>query len=668
MIINKLELFNFRQFIGRQEVEFSTDPGKNVTVLIGKNTSGKTSLVRAFEWCLYGKIGFDDPILLNSQVRDNMNKGDIQNVWVAVTFTYNNICYKITRTIKYICNERTCIEGKLEVLLNKRAEESLELEYMQGDGQTKIPIDRSNISETMDRILPRDLSDYFFFAGERISSVTNRNDLTKSVRGLMRLDMLENGRDHLYKVLKSFQSNIDTSGDATAQQAQTDLDNYKKQLADYENIRNEALLQMNYWRKKESEYSAELERSNVKQVQKAKEERDRLKHSIESEKIKLDNAKTAIVDAFNNRPYAFFGMPAIKKSLEMLGTVKDSTECVPAMEQPAIDYLIKRGVCICGTKLDPGSLPLQKVVEEYNKLPPAQIGSYVLSYKKESEGYLAGNETYCSSIENYFAEIRKFKRQIGIYQDELAKQEELIFDDIDAKPIEMKRRDANTRYSEAQTDYESAVASIGACNQNIRRCEAILDKYAKSSAKNKRIANLISYTESVYSWLDKTYREKEDAMRAELQKRVNENFSKMYHGKREILIDDKYRVKYSDVTTEESDGLKAVKSFAFIASLVSMAKDKIIDEPDIKFGQDYPLVMDAPFSNVDEIHIKNICGILPHTSNQIIMAVMKKDWDYAAEDLNKYVGKSYLIEKDRDSEGIEMDTATHLHKQEGDYV
>ena len=54
MLIKKLELENFRQYIGSQTIEFSTDRDKNVTVLIGVNTSGKTTLVRAFEWVLYG--------------------------------------------------------------------------------------------------------------------------------------------------------------------------------------------------------------------------------------------------------------------------------------------------------------------------------------------------------------------------------------------------------------------------------------------------------------------------------------------------------------------------------------------------------------------------------------------------------------------------------------
>lgn len=102
MIIHKLEMYNFRQYIDLQEVSFSTDPERNVTVLIGVNTSGKTTIIRAFEWCLYGKNGFEDPVLLNSEVRDNMNVGDTQDVWVAVTFShedsngqkmYKHICY-----------------------------------------------------------------------------------------------------------------------------------------------------------------------------------------------------------------------------------------------------------------------------------------------------------------------------------------------------------------------------------------------------------------------------------------------------------------------------------------------------------------------------------------------------------------------------------------------
>ena len=664
MIIKSLEMYNFRQYIGKQKIEFSMDPDKNVTVLIGINTSGKTTIVRAFEWCLYGKIGFEDSVLLNSNVRENMNIGDDQSTSVSVEFYHDDKLYKITRLLRYTCRDRRTEEGKIVVDLKNNPVEDLHLEYLQSDGQTRTPINRANITESMDRVLPKDLSDYFFFGGERISGITNRTDLTKAIRGLMRLDVLENARTHLSKVLKDFESNIDTKGDAYAEKMRDSLESYKEQKEALLKEKENAEMQVEYWRGQESGFAAELAKSNIEQVKRAQQERARITGAIQATELKINNAKAAIVDLFNNRPYAFFGMPAIKKSLELLERVKDSTECVPGMDQDSIDYLLHRGFCICGTKLDPGTIPHQLVMAERRKLPPEHIGAVVMNYKNKSEGYLSGSEKYCDAIIEKYKELRLLQRELGQLKDELERQSDLIIDDSDAKDIEQKRKNAHVHYLEAQSDLDQINASLGACDGNIKNCEAALDIYAKTSTKNRRLANLITYSQAVSSWLDETYREKENIVRTELQKRVNDNFSRMYHGERSIVIDDKYRVRYKDVKTEESDGLKAVKSFAFIATLVSMAKDKILDDASMKLGQVYPLVMDAPFSNVDEIHIDNICKILPHTANQVIMAVMKKDWDYASTNLNRYVGMSYEISKDKDAEGKEIDTSTHILRSE----
>lgn len=664
MIIHKLEMYNFRQFIDLQEVEFSTDPEKNVTVLIGVNTSGKTTIIRAFEWCLYGKNGFEDPVLLNSEVRDNMHIGDTQEVWVAVTFSHADSSgeklYTLTRKFTYLCCERSIAEGKLMVGLNKKPEEDLTLTYLQTDGQTKTKIRKEDIKNSIDRVLPRELSDYFFFGGERISGIANRTDLSKAVSGLMRLDILEHARDHIKEALKKFSDDIDTSGDSKAQAAQARLETERKKLSQYIESRDNVQAEMEYYQQKENELNVELSKSNVDQVKKAKAERDRIARSITNEETRLENAIKAYVDVFNRRPYAFFGMPAIKKSLEVLGKVNDQVECVPGMNQDSIDYLIHRGICICGTHLDPGSQPYQMVMQERRKLPPETIGAVVMNYKNKAEGYLSGSETFFSDIEEKYKEIRSIQRRIGELKDDAEEQSKLIVDDTDAKAIELKRREAHTKYVEVKADYDQVIADIGGCKSEIKNCEKTIEGFAKTSIKNRKLARYITYATLVQEWLDDTYEEKEAKVRAELQARVNDNFAKMYHGERSILIDDKYRVKYSDITTEESDGLKAVKSFAFISSLVSMAKDKILDDDEMHLGQVYPLVMDAPFSNVDEIHIDNICKILPGTANQVIMAVMQKDWEFAAVNLDKYVGKSYTIVKDKDAAGKEIDTATHI--------
>lgn len=53
MLIKSLKLKNFRQFKGDININFSYDPQKNVTIILGDNTYGKTTLLQAFSWCFY---------------------------------------------------------------------------------------------------------------------------------------------------------------------------------------------------------------------------------------------------------------------------------------------------------------------------------------------------------------------------------------------------------------------------------------------------------------------------------------------------------------------------------------------------------------------------------------------------------------------------------------
>lgn len=395
MIINKLEMYNFRQYIGLQEVEFSTDSERNVTVLIGVNTSGKTTIIRAFEWCLYGKNGFEDMVLLNSEVRENMNMDDIQETWVAVTFIHDEKVYTIKRTHRYVCMERHVENGKIMVELGKKPQEDVILEYLQKDGQTKSKIDRSNIEESMNRVLPRDLSDYFFFGGERISGIANRTDLSKAVRGLMRLDVLENAYTHLRTVVKEFEGDIDTTGDTNAQKAKDGLETYTKRKTELEEELKNYYEQVAYWLEEEKLFDAQLAKSNIEQVKELADRRRRVQSALEGEVKKLERIKQDIVQLFNNRTFAYFGLPSIKASLEFLekqnakaGGVRES---IPAMEQDAIDYLIKRGTCICGTPLKPGTPPFMRVMEERRVLPPEHVGDAVRQYKDKSRRLFSGD-------------------------------------------------------------------------------------------------------------------------------------------------------------------------------------------------------------------------------------------------------------------------------------
>ena len=134
----------------------------------------------------------------------------------------------------------------------------------------------------------------------------------------------------------------------------------------------------------------------------------------------------------------------------------------------------------------------------------------------------------------------------------------------------------------------------------------------------------------------------------------------MYHGSRRVSINSKYQVTLltsisedEEIVSGESEGLNRVKNFAFIAGLVSIAKKKIMlnnqkDEFNLA-SEPYPLVMDAPFSNADEIHTANISKTLPEIAEQVIMFVMQKDWNYAEPVMSYRVGKQYHLKKETET-------------------
>ena len=114
MIIQEIILENFRQYKLKSSIKFSTDVNKNVTVITGDNTCGKTTLVQAFIWCLYGTSEFKDRSIINAEVFDELLSsptGTIKTCSVSLLLTHNNLDYKIVRLEKYSYNSN----GKLEV-------------------------------------------------------------------------------------------------------------------------------------------------------------------------------------------------------------------------------------------------------------------------------------------------------------------------------------------------------------------------------------------------------------------------------------------------------------------------------------------------------------------------------------------------------------------------
>ena len=663
MTIHKLTLCNFRQFIGEQTVYFSTDKERNVTVFVGDNTSGKTTFINAFQWILYDNTAFFDKVLLNKDVANGMSVGERQSVCGTLVIEHDGTTYEITRKADYICSYAKSEEQDAVVKYDKG---SKTISYLQSDGQTKTKIE-SQFEENIERILPKDLSEYFFFGGEKIGSIASKSSIKKSVTGLMGLNVLDNAMKHLKLVRKTFDGKLDYSGDTKALDYQSRITGAEAEIKACEDRINEINDDISFYTDERDKYTSQLKA--YEETAKLQKDRETLIRTIDSLNRDLAQSKTNLVKVFSNGGFAFFSRNLLNEALSVLKNTSDDTECVPGMEGDAIDYLLKRGKCICGTTISPGSLAEQLLLQEKKKLPPESIGTVVKRYKDDAREFLNTSEQYYQQVEQAYQAYRKARRDLEFREEELKAISDKLLGAKDSSAIEQKRANAVRKIRELEEERRKKTQAVGAAEQIIKNSQDSMKRHMAQNLNNAKYQELLNYTDAIYDWIEETYKKREASVKTQLEDKVNANFSRMYHGTRNIMIDDNYRVKYYDVTTEESEGLKAVKSFAFVCGLVDLAKQVISsgDSDDEEATKEFkpmyfPLVMDAPFSNMDTSHIRNVSDILPQSANQVIIAVMKKDWEPAADIMSRYVGMTYSIQKNRDINGKEIDTMSSFVK------
>lgn len=651
MLLKSLRLHNFRQYRGDQYVTFSSDPIKNVTVILGDNTYGKTTLLQAFNWCFYGKALLDNPDdLLNYDVAYSMLPGDVEDVEVEIELVHNGISYTITR----------CREYKRVGTNVRTAPPTIKVCYRDTDneGQTTT-VKPARVESVITSILPEGLSSYFFFDTERVASVSTRKDLGESVKGLLGLSVLENAIKHLgtnahkRSVLGKLHSSMDKDGDKRAQDALAHIQDATDRRADIKSRLGECESEIKRLQARKEILDKMLAGSG-----KAKELEARkraLESKVSDDGKSLERTYMLLRRDFGSQSLRFFSWPLLGQAEQLLKDAQLDDKGIKDLTRVTLEDILARGVCICGLKLSEHPDAIDCIRQEMRYCPPESIGNAVRNYLTNLSRFRLDQDRVLESMSDRRANIYSTTDRIQENNDEIDELSAKIAELPNLGLYEQERNDIKAQLRASSTKRDALIREDEQKKNEIERYQKIYDAHSAASAKNKKILNYIRYAQQVAVWLRETYDEKEGEIRDSLEDRVNSIFEQMYHGQRRVVIDSKYEVKLltdlyeSSRFTGESEGLNRVKNFAFIAGLVSLAKEKIVstagDEEFDLSSEPYPLVMDAPFSNTDETHIANISKVLPEASEQVIMFVMLKDWRYAEPVLRERIGSRYELDK-----------------------
>ena len=651
MLIKSLKMQNFRQFKGITAVDFSCDPEQNVTIILGDNTFGKTTLLQAFNWCFYETVMFDNnpDFLLNLEVANGMNNGDTETVSVEICVIHNGVDYVITRSQTY-----SCANGKVTGM--KKAQ--VKVSYKQDDGQTES-VRATEVQKVIENILPNDLSTYFFFDTERVRSISTRKDVADAVKGLLGLSIMDTAIKHIgtkgnkKTVLGKLYGAMDLDGDEKARGA---LDMIHSSEAKREAIKEQietCTSQIRQYEVRKDQLDDILrDNQTTAALQKKKED---LERRLNAERSTLESTIALFFKDYSKGSLQLYTQPLLGRANDFLAAIKIDDKGVRDLTAPTILELLKRGRCICGAELCEGNDAYNHLMEELNYVPPESIGNTVRHYREKLNSFSRNADHTFDSLTSRYQEIYRSKARIQEWEDELADISVQIKGKDSMKQYETELIDVKSRLRDLNAKKERLIRDDATLKNEIERYKKVYDSLIAVSGKNKETMLLIKYAEEILDWLSSTYKEKEAFIREALEAKVNNIFEQMYHGHRRVSIDQKYQVTLlttiedKEVAAGESEGSNRVKSFAFIAGLVALAKEKLIanagEEGFNLSSEPYPLVMDAPFSNADETHTANISKVLPEIAEQVIMFVMQKDWRYAEPVMAARVGKQYQLKK-----------------------
>ena len=458
MLLKSIKLENFRQF-RNESIDFAQgEGGKNVTIIIGENGTGKTTFAQAFFWCLYGETEFSDKIILNKMVATEMTPGSEEKVRVTLALRHGEVDYTLIRGQAYRKDYSNKVKGDNTVF---------DIAVKDASGITSY-IKKSQCEAEVKSILPKELSRYFFFDGERIEKMSKdistgkkATDFAEAVKGLLGLNAMISAIGHFnpksrYGVIGSYEKSFDSRSNTKIQEYSAKIDKCNTRLEEIDAALEELDAQKAAAETRKSEKVIELKQySEGEKLQKQKENLQ--KQIDEITRMRATVYKTMCKD-FNTSMSPFISLSLTMRALEVLSRHDYSGKDIPFIRDKTIQYLLKQKICLCGTHLDEGSVPYEKVKSLLDVIPPKSLSTYVADFKKES------------------------KRRAGALQDLVEQMKENLAtashqsDDIMDKIDDLHKIEAKLSGEDVSEKVRAINNEIQFCVKTINKCNADRDK------------------------------------------------------------------------------------------------------------------------------------------------------------------------------------------------
>lgn len=669
MKLHRLRLENFRQFRGDQEIEFSTDTSKNVTLVWAANGAGKTTLLNAFTWVLYGQFtrDFEKPEqLYNLEDWATLEQGKRSTVAVELEFENSGQVFTVRRESIY----RKSMDGSAEVELS--AEASLGFVDETGRHQRS-----GNPDEHVRQILPERLHSFFFFNGERIEHLVQPSayeEIEDAIKTILGLKVVERAMRHLPKTAKTFEEILRKHGNEEQRELTEELDNIDEEAIEAEKSqeesrRNVAGLQ------EEMDLIADKLRGSEKSREQQRE-RDDLNADDERLTTDLNELDKQLDEVLRDRGFLAPGQDLFERTRSQFEQKREKKELPAPVKRDFIEDLLADGTCICGASLAAGS-PGHEHIESWRKRAGLadveqrwnELHAHAANLMQRRSELRTELQRLLENRDAAVTRRRLVREKISEVSSRLIAGDAEDVRDLENARAALERRkdDEIRRQGRLEVDMERLRERRGQLETKLKK---VMSGIAEAELAKRRL----SVTREALQTLESIFSIRTEETRSELDAKIKDIYRSITFKPYIPQVNESFQLDLLQSSSGEpvakSTGENQILSLSFVGALAAIARARYEQTGESGGGAVgarggiYPIVMDAAFGSLDENYRRDVAVGLPGLAEQIVMLVSKSGGQGAVDHLKDRVGRSYIIhyftsKADVPSESIEIGEAKY---------
>jgi DNA sulfur modification protein DndD len=636
-----IELENFRQYREKQEIAFSFDVNKNFTIIQAPNGAGKTNLLSAIYWCFYGdeenkSSKYKETKTLNvlsESSSQSLPKGERAKVAVKITLGEDIAEYVLERTNifeKDSSGSIHMIDDTFKILTYH-------------DGGFK---EEQNIELAINRILPKEVKNFFFFDGEKLDAffrIGSGTNIKKAVYDVSQIGLLNNTIKHLEVVKKDIMKNyVDVNPQIRSKQK--DIEEREKALNENKEDRTRLQKEIEEANNEINNIDEFLREHSIPQVKDKQKQREFYETRFKENLTRIEDLNKNRVKALLNLSPLILSQSSISNFIHTIERLDKEKSLPPDISNSALRKILMVKKCICGTNIEKESEEEKTISKLIKKEDFGDNVQLILEGRSELEYATENICSYNDQLKEFHDEIDKLRTNNLDIKNSL-EEIRLQLEGVNVDEVQRKESQRTGLFNNVQKS-----------NQNFALCSSnILDLEEDLKDKTRELAKLVGkksesaefglqielFDESL-EVVNDILNEIVEEVRNTIQIKTNEYFLNLIWKKgayKQVKIDVDYNLSVTNKYGSEclgslSAGERQVLALSFMAALKEVS------------GFNIPVVIDTPLGRISGEPRENIAKSLPSYLRDTQVTLLMTDTEYTGKlksILKDRVGKEYEI-------------------------